>query len=158
MATLLPASLCSDSVFLPPPWGSSNSTIVLTHTLLPSSSTISGGERQRIRQLFCLEDSILPFSGISSSIIILIIAFDPKNYQTCLKVMAISLSATNSWAFKNSDFTVKHWIMLQCLRRKNERTNETNSILLRWLNVLYSCTKTSYLFQRNTHIHIFPKS
>lgn len=34
-----------------------------------------------IRQLFCLEDSIIPFSGISSSIIILIIAFDPKKWS-----------------------------------------------------------------------------
>lgn len=92
--------------------------LTYTHTLLPSSSAISGGGggRQHIRQLFCLEDSFIPFSGISSSIIILIIAFDPKNYQTSLKLMTISLSATNSWAFTKSDFTVKHWITLQCSR------------------------------------------
>lgn len=100
MATLLPASLCSDSVFLPPPRGNSNCTVNCTrlHCATVVIACHSRGEGQHIRQLFCLEDSIIPFSGISSSIIILIIAFDPQNYQS-LKLMTISLSATNSWAF-----------------------------------------------------------
>lgn len=57
-------------------------------------------ERRHIRQLFCLDDSIIPFSGISITIIILIIVFDPKNCQTSLKLMNISMSAVDSSALK----------------------------------------------------------
>lgn len=66
-----------------------------------AAAAVVGG-RQHTRQLFCLDDSIISFSGISISIIILIIAFDPRNYQTSLKLMTISLSASNSRAFKKN--------------------------------------------------------
>lgn len=84
-ASLTPLRLSRSSTF--PEEAPAPLSIALTCTRLPSSSAISrrrgGGER--IRQLFCFDDSIIPFSGISISIIILIIAFDTKNYQTSLK-------------------------------------------------------------------------
>lgn len=50
----------------------------LACTLLLSSSAISGGETRHMRQLFCIDDSIIPFSGISTGIIVLITVFDQK--------------------------------------------------------------------------------
>lgn len=125
---LLPSAQIQPFSLLPEEAQKTLLSIALSYTLLPSSSAISGGSgggggggRQHTRQLFCLDDSIIPFSGISISIIILIIAFDPRNYQTSLKLMTISLSASNSRAFKKkkgrSDFIVWSSIVLQSWRR-----------------------------------------
>lgn len=74
---LLPASLCSDSVFPPSSLRKLKLHCQLHSLTLCYRHQQPGGEGGR-RQLFCLDDSIIPFSGISISIIILIIAFDPK--------------------------------------------------------------------------------
>lgn len=59
----------------------------LACTPLLSSSAISGGETRHMRQLFCFDDSISPFSGISTGIIVLIAVFDqnkkiPNKFKT----------------------------------------------------------------------------
>lgn len=61
----------------------------LACTLLLSSSAISGGETRHIRQLFCFDDSIILFSGISIGIIVLIPAFDPKKITNKFKTDAL---------------------------------------------------------------------
>lgn len=131
---LLPSAQTQPSLLLPEE-APTPLPIALTYTELPSSSAISG-EGVHIRQLFCLDDSIIPFSGISISIIILIIAFDPKNYQTSLKLMPISLSAANSWAFKK--------IRLHCITLNHAAELEK----INWKYLTYNTPKPStYKFE-----------